>query len=57
MKIDWKAGFLPAMRTAGSLMVGNAGVTFLLGTTDYKVALTMFVFGFTIIVSMSLAKE
>lgn len=57
MKIDWKAGFLPAMRTAGALMVGNSGVTYLVGTTDYKVALTMFVFGFIIILAMSLLKE
>ena len=57
MKLDWKGAFLPAMRTAAALMVGNAGVTYLLGTANATVALTMFVIGGTLIIICSLTRS
>lgn len=57
ISLDWKAGILPSVRTAGALMVGNAGVTYLLGTTRASIALTMFVAGSTLIALGSLIRR
>jgi hypothetical protein len=59
MKIgfDWKGGILPALRTAGALMVGNAGVTFLLGTANLGIALTMSIYGVMIISVCSISRR
>ena len=54
MKIDWKTGFMPSMRTAGALMVGNSGVLYLIGTTSTKAVMAMLIMGLIIVVTMSL---
>jgi hypothetical protein len=54
LKLDWKNGVLPALRTAGALMIGNAGVTYLMGSTKYDIALTMLVIGTTMVFVCSL---
>jgi hypothetical protein len=57
MSLDWKTGILPAFRTAGALMVGNAGVTYLLGSAKGDVAVTMFLSGATMILVGSIYRK
>jgi hypothetical protein len=55
--LDWKTGVLPALRTAGALLIGNAGVTFLLGTAKYDVALIMVATGAILVFVCSLNRS
>ena len=57
MKIDWKTGVWPALRTAGALLIGNAGVTYLLGSASNVIALTMFICGFIIVMLCSVTTD
>lgn len=54
ISVDWQTGVLPAIRTAGALMIGNAGVTFLIGTANPTIAWTMGGIGASIVVMGSI---
>jgi hypothetical protein len=56
-KLDWKTGVLPALRTAGALMVGNAGVTYLMGTAKIDIALAMAISGGILVLVCSITRS
>jgi hypothetical protein len=53
MRVDWKGSVVPAVRTAGALVTGNAFVWFALDPTRIVNTLAMVGIGLTMIVVTS----